>query len=75
MQAKLGGPRAALTGAEVDEVLAHTAGARIRWGLVVEDANGDPRGPVVLSESTDEDWLAGSLGAGLVVVNGTVTGT
>lgn len=75
MQAKLGGPRAALTEAEVDEVLLHEAGGRIRWGVAIEDSNGDPRGPVVLSESTDEDWNAGTLDSGLVVQNGTVTGS
>jgi hypothetical protein len=75
MQAKLGGPRSTLTEAEVDEVLSHSYGARIRWGLVVEDAAGNPRGPVVLHESTDEDWNAGTLDAGLVVQNGTVTGS
>ena len=35
MQDKLGGPRAALTEAEVDEVLLHAAGGRIRWGVDV----------------------------------------
>ena len=74
MQAKLGGPRSALTTAEVDEVLLHAAGARVRWGVVILDSAGNPRGPVVLNESTDEDWEAGVLAAGLLVLGGSVTG-
>lgn len=75
MQELLGGPRAGLTQAEVVEVLSHEAGGRIRWGVVIEDSNGDARGPMVLSETTDEDWNAGTLDPGLVVQNGSVTGT
>ena len=75
MQTKLGGPRSALTTAEVDEVLLHAAGARIRWGVVILDSAGNPRGPVVLNESTDEDWEAGVLAAGLLVLGGSVTGS
>ncbi len=74
MQGKLAGPRALLTTAEVDEVLAHAAGGRIRWGVVVVDAAGDDRAPVILEEQTNEDWLAGTIPAVLQVTNGTVTG-
>ena len=74
MQTKLGGPRSALTTAEVDEVLLHAAGARVRWGVVILDSAGNPRGPVLLNESTDEDWVAGVLAAGLLVLGGSVTG-
>ena len=74
MQDKLGGPRAGLTEAEIDEVLLHAAGGRIRWGVVILDSNGDERGPVVLEEDTNEDWNAGTLDAGMVVRNGAVTG-
>ncbi len=74
MQAKTGGPRAALSDADIEEVLSHASGARIRWGVVVIDANGNERGQAVLNETTNEDWEAGTLDSGLVVVNGTVTG-
>lgn len=74
MLAKLGGPRSGLTEAEVDEVLLHAAGGRMRWGLVVVDSAGDDRAPIVLEEKTNEDWNAGIIPAVLQVTNGTVRG-
>ena len=75
MQDKLGGPRSGNTIAEVDEVLLHAVGGRIRAGVDFEDSSGDLRGPVRLYETTDTDWNAGTVGSGLTVAQGSVTGT
>jgi len=72
MQAKLGGPRSGLTTGEVDEVLLHAAGGRVRWGVDYE-VSGTARGPVVLDERSQADWEAGTMGVLLTGAGGFLT--
>lgn len=73
MQGKTDPPRDDLSVAEVEEILSHAVGARIRWGLEIRDSNGQTRAPVVIEEDTDEDWNDGTLDAGLTVQDGYIT--
>lgn len=70
MQPLLGGPRADLTEAEVTEALAAVPGLNPRWGVDVVDAALGLLRPLDRTESSEGDWQAGALGAGLAVAGG-----